>query len=93
MGNWNGRLKRTVFAKNILDCGYKCNYWKTLDPANCNSYSFDMNMNKCEMAYLDFLEEPESEPKRVYIEYDEVPNLPMYCRGGQSCCNRNHLTR
>ena len=52
-----------------------------------------MGMNRCEMANLDFLEDPESDPKRIFIEFDEVPNLPMYCRGGQSCCNKNHLER
>ena len=40
VSNWNARIKRTSFAKNILDCGYKCNYWKYQDPTACNSYRF-----------------------------------------------------
>ncbi len=54
-----------------------------------------MEMNHCEMAYLDFLENPESgqEEKSFLIELDVVPTIPMYCRGGQSCCHKDHLYR
>ena len=38
MNNWNARIKRTEFAKNILECGYKCNYWRVQDSSACNSY-------------------------------------------------------
>ena len=54
-----------------------------------------MDLNQCEMAYLDFLENPDSgqEEKSILIELDVVATLPMYCRGGQSCCNKAHLSR
>ena len=54
-----------------------------------------MELNQCEMAYLDFLENPDSgqEEKSFLIELDVIPTLPMYCRGGQSCCNKSHLSR
>ena len=57
--------------------------------------SFNESDNKCELAYLDYLEDPASgqTPKLFYIDYDDVLNLHMYCRGGEHCCHRNHLNQ
>ena len=108
--NFESKVTRSEFAKSILHCGYKCNYWND-QTSDCNAMryhftymffiskftlpffcSFNESDNKCELAYLDYLEDPASgqTPKLFYIDYDDVLNLHMYCRGGEHCCHRNH---
>ena len=54
-------------------------------------FSYNKDSGYCEIAYLDFLEDPsDNNPKTFYIDVDEVPLLNMNCRGGYGCCNKEH---
>ena len=56
-----------------------------------NPYFSYTDNGLCEIAYLDFLEDPsDNNPKTFYIDVDEVPLLNMNCRGGYGCCNKEH---
>ena len=44
------------------------------------------------MANLNFLEDPSPgmTSKEIFVNVENIPGLPMYCRGGESCCNKDH---
>jgi hypothetical protein len=53
-------------------------------------YSYDES-GLCEIANLTFLENPGPGQiaKQVMVNINEAYNLPMYCRGGYHCCNKD----
>jgi hypothetical protein len=45
----------------------------------------------CEMANLTFLEDPNygETAKQVMVNVNVANQIPMYCRGGEHCCNKD----
>ena len=59
------------------------------------SFSYNGDTGECQLALVDFLENPEGDNKAkvFYIDVDAIPNIPMYCRGGYGCCHKDYTNR
>ena len=46
----------------------------------------------CQMANIKFLEDPlpGMMSKEIFVKVDTIADMPMYCRGGAGCCNKDH---
>ena len=57
--------------------------------------SFNKSLQQCEMAVLDFLEDPiETEtPKDILVDLSVIEEIPMHCRGGEHCCYKGHANQ
>ena len=52
----------------------------------CNAYEYIDNDHTCNLAKLDFLEDPlpQDTPRTFYVDHQEAKTLDMRCRGGRS---------
>ena len=57
----------------------------------CSSYNEKTQV--CDLAFLDFLEDPDvgDIALDIFIDMNTIPTINMYCRGGHRCCHRGNL--
>ena len=68
---------------------------KIIKYTQCHRFFFSYNENTeaCDLAFLDFLEDPDvgDIALDIYIDLNTIENINMYCRGGYRCCHRGNL--
>ena len=76
-------LQEKLKADNKLDCAGKC-LWKKKHEYQCNAYEYTHDDHSCNLAIIDFLEDPgpQETAQKFYVEYQQIKNLSMTCRGG-----------
>ena len=74
---FGNKIVETLPAFSLVDCGRKC------VKENCNSYYFNKETRTCELALLEFLENPIPSMigKSIFIRNEAVEELPLYCKG------------
>ena len=79
-------------ASRIVDCAVKC-LWNERKKNTCNAYQFDESTQSCNLAKLDFLEDPEpgEEGLKIFVEYQDSENLVMKCRGGKELLSNSFI--
>jgi hypothetical protein len=81
----------------LQDCGYirtNCDYKELYAQISIGCKNAGCSYNEsglCEIANLTYLENPGpgQVAKQVMVNIKEAYSLPMYCRGGEHCCNKD----
>ena len=62
-----------------------------LEIVKCLCFSYNEVDSTCQLANLDFLENPDVDQKEktIFINVDAADLMKMYCRGGEHCCTNN----
>ena len=57
------------------------------------NFSYNEKTQICDLAFLDFLEDPDvgDIAQDIFIDMNTIPTINMYCRGGHRCCHRGNL--
>ena len=55
--NFGTYTKKITYAESNIICAHHCAYWETKSSL-CNTYNYDKDTKKCQLARLSFLENP-----------------------------------